>query len=169
MSFTSRRLRGLLLVGAALALIPWIAVLVGAVQAEEAQPLAAFWVGIDAAEAVGLAGVGAAALGASRVRPWLAPLAVLTAALLGVDAVVDVSTATGDGATLVAWVMAVLAELPMAAVCLSLLAGEPSGLEAGDEVLDAPHDLLEGLDGVAHRPRDLEGVVGVAHLVHLRA
>ncbi|GAB96591.1 peptidoglycan/LPS O-acetylase OafA/YrhL [Kineosphaera limosa] len=126
------RLRGMLLVGGGVVLIPWIAVLWAQARATP-DPLASFWVVLDALEMLGLVAVGAAALAGSRWRRRLAPLAVITATMLASDAVVDVSTAVGDAAVVHAWGMAVLVELPMVAVCLSLGSPGPPA-PAGDRL-----------------------------------
>ncbi|MFE0462838.1 hypothetical protein ACFW1A_26650 [Kitasatospora sp. NPDC058965] len=103
-----------LLAAAGLVLLPWVLVL-----AQE--PGSAGWVALDLAEAGSLLGCaallrrGAGALGAARVAAGLA------AALLLVDAAVDVSTAGSAWAVAVA--MAVGAELPLAGLCTRLAVG----------------------------------------------
>ena len=135
MTSTSRHLSGILLVASGLALIPWIGLLLGSVDVAGQGPISYFWVGLDAVEMVGLLGAGAAALGVAWLRPWLATLCAVTAMLLVTDAVVDVSTAADAVDVVIASTMAVLAELPLAVVCLSLLApatarSVPPGLPA---------------------------------------
>ena len=129
MSLTSTRFRGILLVGAGVVLIPWIGALLGSAGAGAGGPLVVFWAGLDGLEMVELLGAGMAVLGVAWCRPWLAPLCLGAATLLAADALVDVSTAASYREVVVASVMAVFAELPLAGVCLSLLA--PSAASTG--------------------------------------
>ncbi|MDT7786558.1 MAG: hypothetical protein QOF58_4977 [Pseudonocardiales bacterium] len=101
---------GRVLVGAGLCLLPWLGYLAGTLPPAEAVG----WVALDALEAVALLTAGNRLLrGDNRHR---AP-AVAAAVLLLADAGIDV--ATSAGAELVgAVVMAVLVELPLAALCL---------------------------------------------------
>ena len=93
------------LAGMGLALIPWMFVL--AAQGEWP------WVGLDVAEAAGLISTG---LLLRRGDARGALTAAVTAALLLTDAFFDVTTS--HGAELVqAWVLALLLELPIAALC----------------------------------------------------
>lgn len=93
------------LVGMGLALIPWMFLL--AAQGEWP------WVGLDVAEATGLISTGLL-LRRGDARGALA--AAVTAVLLLTDAFFDVTTS--HGAELVqAWVLALLLELPIAALC----------------------------------------------------
>ncbi|RAG82859.1 hypothetical protein DN069_25150 [Streptacidiphilus pinicola] len=93
------------LVGMGLALIPWMFLL--AAQGEWP------WVGLDVAEAAGLISTG---LLLRRGDARGALTAAVTAALLLTDASFDVTTS--HGAELVqAWVLALLLELPIAALC----------------------------------------------------
>jgi len=74
------------------------------------------WVGLDAMEAVGLIGTGVLTL---RRHPLRSAAAAATAMLLAVDAWFDITTSTGSDLT-IAVLMALLAELPLTAVCATL-------------------------------------------------
>ncbi|WP_327291214.1 hypothetical protein [Streptomyces sp. NBC_01198] len=89
------------------ALVPWLAVLAAAGTGPA-------WIALDSLEAVGLVTTGLLAAGpAHQART---PAAAVTAALLLLDASLDLATSHGT-ALLVAVAMAVLAELPLAAAC----------------------------------------------------
>lgn len=114
---------------AAIALAVWIPVLVALLAADgtpRGQALA--WALLDVAELTGLV---ATASGLVR-RAWWVPVAAgMTAGLLATDAVVDIATAASTADLAGAIAMAVLAELPLAALCarqlpLGLLRARPA-------------------------------------------
>ncbi|MDH6131697.1 hypothetical protein P3T37_001071 [Kitasatospora sp. MAA4] len=111
MSTRTTRLPALLLGAAGLALLPWIVVLAVTVRGSYG------WVALDVAEAGCL--LGAARL-LHRGHVLHRPVAALAAALLTADACCDVRTAGPGAALLVAVLMALLAELPLAAFCATL-------------------------------------------------
>ncbi|MFJ8164209.1 hypothetical protein ACIRBY_25245 [Streptomyces sp. NPDC096136] len=112
------RRRGLVLAGCGVALLPWLFVLATSLPTTFPAPhWSAAWVGLDALEAVGLITTG---LLATRADRRLAPAAAATAALLAVDAWFDTMTAAGGSDLRAALVMALSAELPLAAVCVGL-------------------------------------------------
>ncbi|MFI8823569.1 hypothetical protein [Streptomyces sp. NPDC053431] len=108
-----RRLRGRVLVGAGLALLPWLGYLAGTLPPAEA----AGWVTLDTLEAAALLTAGTRVLrGDSRYRVPAAAAAVLLVA----DACVDLATASPGLEQAVAVAMAALAELPLAGLCVTL-------------------------------------------------
>ncbi|MGW4158241.1 hypothetical protein [Streptomyces sp. NPDC004788] len=109
---------GQVLIGFGLALIPWVVYLhVGMPGTAQAARWAWTWTGLDALEALALIGTGRLLL---RRDARASLTATAGAALLVVDAWFDIMTA-GSGEDLVwAIVMAVVAELPLAAVCARL-------------------------------------------------
>ena len=72
------------------------------------------WVGFDVLLAVAF---GATAVAALRPSPWLQALAAMTGTMLLCDAWFDVVTSTSGDEQLLAILEAVLAELPLAALC----------------------------------------------------
>jgi hypothetical protein len=97
-----------------LALIPWIIYLSGSLPARQvSHHYNAAWVGIDVLEVIAL---GATALCAFRRSPYLAMAASSAGTLLIVDAWFDVMTSPRHE-RLASIMMAVLIELPLAAVC----------------------------------------------------
>ncbi|MBY8882047.1 hypothetical protein K7862_31085 [Streptomyces sp. PLK6-54] len=109
------RRAGGLLVGCGLGLLPWLYVLATGLPATATAahwPVA--WVGLDALEALGLIATGLLAARGDR-RHALA--AAATATLLAVDAWFDTTTAAPGGDFATAVVMALGAELPLAALC----------------------------------------------------
>jgi hypothetical protein len=99
----------------ALALIPWIAVLTHTLPTMvTARHWSTMWVGFDVILGSGLAGT---SLLARRRDRRVAPVAAATAALLIVDAWCDVTTAAPGHDLVQAAVLAVVVELPLAAVC----------------------------------------------------
>ncbi|MEY9847785.1 hypothetical protein [Streptacidiphilus sp. MAP5-3] len=98
----------MVLLGMSIALIPWV-VLLGA-QGEWS------WVGLDALEVAGLASTGALL---RRGDNRYALTASATFVLLVTDAWFDITTSHGPGLAL-AWVLALLLELPIAAFCARL-------------------------------------------------
>ncbi|MFF0478949.1 hypothetical protein [Streptomyces sp. NPDC004284] len=112
------RLRGRALVGAGLALLPWLGYLAGTLPPAEA----AAWVTLDALEAAALLTAGSRLLrGDARHRAPAAAAAVLLLA----DACVDLATAAAGPDLAVAVAMAVLAEIPLAVLC-AVTAARPS-------------------------------------------
>ena len=108
---------GIGLTGAGLAMVPWLGVLAtGLPMSYQAANWSAAWVGLDALEALGLIATGTLL----RRRDARASLtAAATSALLCVDAWFDVLT-SAPADRLTAIVMAVGAELPVAALCAVL-------------------------------------------------
>jgi hypothetical protein len=106
-------------------LIPWLTLLAG-----EAAP---GWVALDSLEAVGLLTTGVLAL---RAKAALTPVATATAAALLLDASLDLATSHGT-CLLAAVVMALLAELPLAAACavLALTAAATVGTQQPSSLL----------------------------------
>lgn len=103
---------------AALALAPWIVVLVRILpSAHRAAHWDLAWAGFDTALAFLLLGV---AVAAWRRSPWLEGAATASAALLAVDAWFDVLTASGRAELAAAIAAAALVELPLAVLCLLL-------------------------------------------------
>jgi hypothetical protein len=99
------------------ALLPWLVVLATGLPSTASVPhWTVSWVGLDAMEAVGLITTGLLTLRRHPLRPVVA---AATAMLLAVDAWFDVTTAMGAEFTS-ALLMALLAELPLAAVCGTL-------------------------------------------------
>jgi hypothetical protein len=104
--------------GAGLGMIPWLAYLAVSLPASPtARHWPAAWVGLDAMEAAGLVSTGVLLL-RRDARACLA--AAAAAALLLADAWFDVTTAPPGSGALTALLMAVLAELPAAALCAAL-------------------------------------------------
>lgn len=115
----TRRRQAHILLGAGLALLPWLGYLAGTLPPTEA----AAWVTLDILEAAALLTAGSRLLSADpRHRAPAAAAAVLLLA----DACIDITTsaATGTGLDLaVAIAMAVAAELPLAALCAAVAQG----------------------------------------------
>lgn len=102
----------------ALLTVPWTVWL--AVQLPSSKPAAHYdlaWGGFDAALVVVLL---ATAWAAVRLTPWLPAIAAVNGTMLLVDAWFDVVTAPTSGERWLAVAMAVVVELPLAAVCLWL-------------------------------------------------
>lgn len=115
---TARRhwLPAVLIVGGTL-LIPWLIGLAAELPSTTtARHWGAAWAGLDAMEAIGLLATGVL-LARRDERGRLA--AIATATLLTADAWLDVMTAAAGSGQLIAVGMAILAELPMAAVCIA--------------------------------------------------
>ncbi|MFE5300920.1 hypothetical protein [Streptomyces sp. NPDC056632] len=108
-----RRLQGRVLIGAGLALLPWLGYLAGTLPPAEA----AGWVVLDTLEAAALLAAGTRVLHAD---PSCRAPAVAAAVLLTADACIDLATASPGAERAVALAMAVGAELPLAALCLTL-------------------------------------------------
>jgi hypothetical protein len=106
------------LAGSGLGLIPWLAYLAVSLPAS---PVAwhwpAAWAGLDGMEAAGLLSTGILLL---RRDPRACLTAAGTAALLLADAWFDVTTAPPGSGALSSLLMAVLAELPAAALCTAI-------------------------------------------------
>jgi hypothetical protein len=109
-----RRL-GLLLIAAGSVLVPWLLYLAGTD--------AAGWSALDALESAGLVTTGVLL---RRNAPHTPPAALATAALLLMDALLDITTATTTSDLTTAIAMALLAELPTATIC-TLIALQPPG------------------------------------------
>ncbi|RZU45618.1 hypothetical protein EV284_0257 [Streptomyces sp. BK022] len=112
---TSGSGHGRVLVAAGLALLPWLGYLAGTLPAAEA----AAWVALDALEAGALLTAGSRLL--HRDPRHRAPAAA-AAVLLLADACVDVATSLPGPERALAVAMAVVAELPLAALCAALAA-----------------------------------------------
>ena len=107
-----------LLVGAGLLLVPWLFYIsVTLPSSTRAHNWSVMWTGIDAAEAVGLTVTGLFMWRHSRYRGIPA---AFTAAVLILDAWVDVTSSAAGHATEMAVVMALAVEIPVAIVCLAL-------------------------------------------------
>jgi hypothetical protein len=105
------------LVAGGVGLVPWLVVLAVTLPSTATAPhWTVAWVGLDAMEAAGLVASGVLAL---RRHPLLGVAAGATAMLLLVDAWFDVTTSAGPDVT-PAVLMALLAELPLAAACATL-------------------------------------------------
>ncbi|MER0445501.1 hypothetical protein ABR738_13165 [Streptomyces sp. Edi4] len=113
----SRRLPRMatVLTGAGIALVPWMVVLAKTLPAStEVSHWSTAWVGLDALLAVGLTGTGVLV---RRGDPRAAQAAAAAGAVLVVDAWFDVMTAAAGAEFGVALGLALVAELPMAAIC----------------------------------------------------
>jgi hypothetical protein len=103
---------------AALALVPWVVLLVSALPAaHRVTHWAAAWVGLDAALVVMLVAVAACVW---RGSGWVEPVATATATLLFVDAWFDVTTASTAGGLARPLGAALAVELPLGLACLAL-------------------------------------------------
>lgn len=112
-----------LLTGAGVALLPWMVVLAKTLpQTAEVSNWSTAWIGLDAMLAASLSGTG---LLLRRHDPRAAPLAAATAALLVMDAWFDVTTAAAGSAQATAVILAVCAELPLAAACAAVALRRP--------------------------------------------
>jgi hypothetical protein len=117
-----------LFTAAALALLPWIGVLVVALPStHRAAHWDLAWGGFDVALAALLAAVATAA---RRGSPWLEGAATAAATLLIVDAWFDVLTSSTGTELALALAEAVLVELPLAGLCLLLARGAERRLRA---------------------------------------
>lgn len=113
-----RRWPGYVLLASGVALVPWLVVLaVTLPDTGVGGHWTLAWVGLDAMEAAGLITTGALALRRHRGVPVVASA---TAVLLLIDAWFDVTTSGGGGDLTVALVMALTAELPLAAACTAV-------------------------------------------------
>jgi hypothetical protein len=125
----SARLVALGLTAAGAGLLPWLVYLAVSLPAS---PVAwhwpAAWAGLDGMEAAGLACTGVLML---RRDPRYCLTAAATAALLIADAWFDVTTAPPGSGELTSLLMAVLAELPTAALCAWLARRGLLALAAG--------------------------------------
>jgi phosphoribosylamine---glycine ligase len=142
-----------------LALIPWMAYLAVSLPASpQAWHWPVAWVGLDGMEAGGLLATGFFLL---RRDARYCLTATATAALLVTDAWFDVTTATPGSAELISLAMAAFAELPGAALCLTvgltglraLLAAQRSVASANDpdaDSLRAVRVLVLGSGGREH-------------------
>ncbi|GHF32269.1 hypothetical protein [Streptomyces griseoluteus] len=112
---TSSAVPARILVGAGLALLPWLGYLAGTLPPAEA----AAWVTLDALEAIALLTAGSRLL---HHDPRHRAPAAAAAVLLLADACIDVATSPPGPELALAVSMAVLAELPLAALCTALAA-----------------------------------------------
>ncbi|MCX5382596.1 hypothetical protein [Streptomyces sp. NBC_00083] len=109
--------------GAGLALVPWMVVLAKTLpRSTEVSNWATAWVGLDALLALGLTGTGVLL---RRDDPRAAQVAAATGAVLLVDAWFDVTTAAAGTEFATALALALVAELPMAAVCARVALRKP--------------------------------------------
>lgn len=116
--FSGLRLLGLGLLACGIGMVPWLVVLAVTLPSGTHAPhWAMAWVGLDAAEAIGLAATGWLTL---RRDPRRCLTAIATAALLLADAWFDVATSGSGGALAEALVMAMCAEIPVAALLVML-------------------------------------------------
>jgi hypothetical protein len=103
---------------AALALIPWVIVLVSALPAaHRVTHWAAAWAGLDVAVVAMLVTVAACVW---RRSGWVEPVASAAATLLLVDAWFDLTTASAAGGPARPLGAAILVEVPLAIACLAL-------------------------------------------------
>jgi hypothetical protein len=103
---------------AALALVPWVVVLVRALPSDHrAAHWDVAWAGFDGALALLLSAV---AVAAWRRSPWLEGAATACATLLLVDAWFDILTSSTGAELFTASIEAALVELPLALICLLL-------------------------------------------------
>jgi phosphoribosylamine---glycine ligase len=137
------------LAGAGLLLLPWMAYLAVSLPASpRAFHWPAAWVGLDALEAAGLLATGVL-LRRGDARYCLTAMA--TAALLVTDAWFDVTTAPPGSGALASAAMAVLAELPGAALCTALsVSGLRRLLRAGSDRLRPVRVLVIGSGAREH-------------------
>ena len=129
-------------------MVPWTAYLF--VVLPRTAPAAHFdlaWGGFDLALLVLLALTGVAAV---RRQRWLGAAAGASAALLAADAWFDVVTAPTPGERWVALAMAVVVEVPLAAVCAWLAV---SGQDLVDRRLAPARRARPDVDPVRHTPR----------------
>ncbi|MFJ6907728.1 hypothetical protein ACWERF_09650 [Streptomyces griseoluteus] len=112
---TSSTVSARVLLGAGLALLPWLGYLAGTLPPAEA----AAWVTLDVLEAAALLAAGGRLL---RHDPRHRAPAAAAAVLLLADACIDVATSLPGPEPALAVAMAVIAELPLAALCAALAA-----------------------------------------------
>ncbi len=142
-----------LLVGCAAVLVGWIGVLATTLgSAETVRHWSVTWVGLDVLEVAGL--VATAVL--FRLRsPLAASAGAATAALFAVDAWFDVTTAATGWPSLLAIVLALVLELPLAALCAWLswyaTARPPSATALENRAPTARRGIVEALAGVIDR------------------
>jgi hypothetical protein len=104
---------------AAAALIPWTLWLTFSLPRQRvADNYDLAWVGFDVALLAGFAATSWAAWHGSR---WLVPFAAATGTMLVCDAWFDIVTAHGGGERMEALASALLAELPLAAICVFIV------------------------------------------------
>ncbi|MDF3144864.1 MULTISPECIES: hypothetical protein [unclassified Streptomyces] len=113
------------LVVSGLALLPWLVVLAGSLPGTAvASNWRTVWIGLDAAEALGLIATGLLAVRGHRLHALTATAA---ATLLVVDAWFDTMTAAPGVDQVSAAAMALGAELPLAVMCVVLAARGQAG------------------------------------------
>jgi hypothetical protein len=134
----ARRWLLFLLGGVAVALLPWTAYLSATLPSEHvAHHWRVAWIGLDLAEAAALVATFVALL---RKSPAVTVLASIAGTLLVCDAWFDVVTAEPGGELAWALVFALLAELPLAALCfwVAFEVGEVVGAIVAEERASAP-------------------------------
>ncbi|WP_409484275.1 hypothetical protein [Arsenicicoccus dermatophilus] len=105
---------GILFAGCAVALVPWIFYLLEALPSRALSPnVDIAWAGFDVMLLVALLATAVATLRRSR---WMSTTGGWTAGLLVTDAWFDMVTAPDEGALVVAVLLAVLVELPLAGI-----------------------------------------------------
>jgi hypothetical protein len=140
---------GWLFAGLALLMVPWTIYLGTTLPStERAAHYALAWAGFDGGLLVALALTGIAAVRLSR---WLPALAGATAALLLMDAWFDVVTAPRASERWAAVAMAVMVEVPLAAVCAWMAVGGQHVFER--RVALAAWRRSRSVDGVRHTAR----------------
>jgi hypothetical protein len=140
---------GWLFAGLALLMLPWTAYLAATLpNTERAAHYALAWAGFDGLLLLALALTGLAAVRLSR---WVPALAGGTAALLLVDAWFDVVTAPRTSERWAAVAMALLVELPLAALCVWMAADGQDVFER--RVALAAWRRSRPLDDVRRTPR----------------
>ncbi|MCX5011007.1 hypothetical protein OG765_08405 [Streptomyces sp. NBC_00555] len=112
--------------GAGVALVPWVLVLAKTVpQTTEVSHWSTAWIGLDLMLAAGLTGTG---MLLRKRSPLVSPVAAATAALLLMDAWFDVTTSAGSDGQGMALLLAVGAELPLAAALAVVAARTARGV-----------------------------------------
>ncbi|WP_329131822.1 hypothetical protein OG552_11290 [Streptomyces sp. NBC_01476] len=148
---TRRRWPGYALAACGVALLPWLYVLATNLPPTASAPhWATAWVGLDAMEAAGLIATGLLMV---RRHPLRAAAAGATGTLLVVDAWFDVMTSTGSAFT-TALVMACTAELPLAAVCVTVAIRVSSAAARAEPAVRRPTRLPSN-SGRGEIPQDL--------------
>lgn len=142
----------------ALALVPWTLWLTFSLPARHlTEHYDVAWIGFDVALAATFA---ATAWSALRRPRWLVPLAAATGTMLVCDAWFDIVTSSGGGERLEAVGEAVLAELPLAAICAYIVLEAERFEDQMRRIRpapNAPHEVLRTRsrpEGCEHGRRD---------------